>query len=152
MDGDGTIDVLSAGDYKIAWFKYYDDADGDGVSECGGDCDDTDISVFGVPVVVVGLGVDKNGAYADISWISQDPDAGPGTDYDVVTGLIGDLRVDMGYASAICLQNAQADTPYQDTRVNPSPNTGYYYMVRSRNSCGTGTYGPAELDASAPCP
>ena len=103
------------------------------------------------PDPVAGVRLAKVPGAVRVSWISQNAPAGVATSYDVATGLLADLRTS-GYAAATCLASGVLNTPYDDTRGNPAPGTGYYYFVRARDSVGPGSYGPTELDAASPCP
>lgn len=104
------------------------------------------------PVAVAGVSGSKVAGAARIAWVSQNPPAGVATSYDVVTGRLSDLRASGGYASATCLANNLANTPYDDARGNPAAGDAYYYVIRASGSTSTGPYGPAALDASSPCP
>jgi len=76
-----------------------------------------------------------------ISWNSQDATYGPATVYDLVSGSLADLRRDRGFASAGCLAEDVPDTPYEDTRSDPPPGDGYYYLVRSQQGTDEGSHG-----------
>lgn len=93
-----------------------------------------------------------------ITWMDERPQAGPGTRFDVATGLLAELHADRGFLRATCLA-AQLDA---GERVD-QPVGARWYLVRARNACGAGTYGTsargpmnyrARLDAPAttPCP
>jgi hypothetical protein len=98
--------------------------------------------VWAVPGEVAGVGVvGLSGTTAEVSWSSLDGAVGPSTVYDLVTGLLGQLRAAADYRDASCLQDGQGNSPYADTRGNPASGEGYYYLVRAQNACGTGSYG-----------
>ena len=136
-----------------------DDLDRDRTA-LGVDCNDLDASVTRAPVEVAGVRVGRSGARAQLSWTSQDPTAGRGTVYDVVTGDVAALRSSKSYSGATCLAGNRADSPYEDARTGPSVGASYYYLLRAKNSCGAATYGNARatpdprdaLDSSSPCP
>ena len=136
-----------------------DDLDRDQAA-VGTDCNDTDPGVTRGPVEVAGVRVARSAARAQLSWTSQDPTAGTGTSYDLVTGDVAALRTSKSYAGATCLAGGVLDSPYEDTRTGPSAGASYYYLLRAKNSCGTATYGNAgttpdprdALDSSSPCP
>jgi hypothetical protein len=102
------------------------------------------------------------GNSTQLAWDSQDPAAGSGTIYDIVTGIAGDLRAAPGYTNATCGLNDQADTPYVDATPDPVVGEIRYWLVRAWNGCttGGGTYGNSTeapdprdaLDAGVPCP
>jgi len=111
-----------------------------------------DVPFSQVPTAVAGVSATKVAGAVRIAWVSQNPPAGVATSYDVVSGPLSDLRATHGFGGAVCLANDVANTPYDDFRANPPAGDAYYYLVRASASAGTGTYGPAALDANAPCP
>jgi hypothetical protein len=83
--------------------------------------------------------------------------AGPGTVHDVIRGLVTQLPVGTGPAE-ICFAQGIAAATAADASV-PAASTSYWYLVRGRNACGTGTYGfrgvngsPGPERVSATCP
>jgi hypothetical protein len=130
------------------------DADGDAHIDaaCGGnDCNDADVSAWGAPVEVTNLRV-LTESPAGLSWDSQSALVGPGTPYDLVSGNLLMPGSGIAFSPASCLQSSTA-AGYSDIRPDPGPDSGYWYLVRARNSCGTGTYGSALRDTSIPaCP
>jgi len=137
------------------------DGDSDGVPNAL-DCAPADATLKHAATEAQNLDAIDLGGSTSISWDSQDALNGTGTVYDVVTGLIGDLRMTATYAAAVCAVNNDADTPFVD--LNPAPAGGAvrYWLVRAANGCnvGPGTYGNSSvmpdprdaLDAGAPCP
>jgi hypothetical protein len=168
-DCDGSVDE----ELLLTW---YADADGDGYGDLNRslqactapvgyvpnseDCDDADASAHHVPVEVPALNLVITDAGVRLSWDSQSTTAGIGTVYDIATGLQSELLADFGYQRASCLASALPINDYEDTRSAPPENDGFYYLVRARNSCGSGGYGEANtvpdardpLDTSGPCP
>ena len=67
------------------------------------------------------------------------PRPGDGTVYDLMRGGITELPVGTG-ASETCVQSSIAATEFPDSYV-PAPGETVYYLVRSVNVCGIGTYG-----------
>jgi len=123
------------------------DDDNDGVAD-GGDCAPVNAGVWGVPVEVEGVDV-QIGAQTMVSW--QEQALGPATGYEVVTGQIVEPgQVD--FAAGACLGPALGASPASDGRVGPPAGAIWYYMVKSRNICGAGTYGTPARDAHPPCP
>lgn len=116
------------------------DFDRDGTAAAA-DCNDSSPDVRALPTEIGGLVLGKVTGAIRLSWTSQDSLAGTATAYDIATGLLGDLRVSGGFAAATCLVNGLADTPYDDTRSGPAAGTGFYYLVRAENDCGSGNYG-----------
>jgi len=68
-------------------------------------------------------------------------DHGTGFVYDVASGLLADMHEDGGVFDAECLQAGIDEASYTDPRPEPTAATAYYYIIRSRNECGAGTYG-----------
>lgn len=94
-----------------------------------------------------------------LSWDSQDAKFGVDTVYDIVSGLIGELSFDKDFSRSACLVDGHPDTPYDDTRINPPEGDAYYYLVRSENAGGAGSFGDGtehpnardDLDEAPPC-
>jgi hypothetical protein len=130
------------------------DSDGDAHADpqCGGDdCNDQDGAIWSAPVEVVGVRMTADIPPA-MDWSSQAAQAGPGTVYDPVSGILQSPIGGTDFASAVCLPPAGAP-PIVDPRPDPDIGTAYWYLVRARNSCGTGTYGTPARDAAIPaCP
>ena len=126
------------------------DGDGDGWV-VGIDCDDTDPDVQTPPDEVVAVTLDEAGGTL-LQWQGS----GPGHRYDVTGGTLAELGVDGGVSSAVCLRDDEPDADWVDLRPDPAGGTGYYYLVREQNVCGTGTYGTdsalAERAPGDPCP
>jgi hypothetical protein len=105
----------------------------------------------GFPAEVGGLAVSVDSA-TSISWTGQAPDFR----YDVASGLVSALGADGGVAAATCLANDVVSSPTVDGRSDPPAGDAYYYVVRSQNACGTGSYGFATSGAEriplAACP
>jgi hypothetical protein len=149
INGDGVGNACTAGD-----------GDGDGISDAA-DCAPADPHAFAMPQEVQGLLVDA-AVGTELFWGTQHATAGAGTVYDIVRGQLSDLRLDLGYAGAICLAASEAESPLLDPETDPPSRDGRYYLVRARNTCGAGTYGEASilpgpravLDAGGapPCP
>ncbi len=125
------------------------DAHPDGV--CGGnDCNDLNPSVWSAPGEVSGLTLTIP-IPANPSWASQAAAAGPGTNYDLVSGALGP-SAGVSFPAASCLQSATATT-YSDSRSGPAAGVAYWYLARARNTCATGTYGSPGRDGGIPsCP
>jgi hypothetical protein len=129
-------------------------------SAVGVDCDEGDNSVWAVPGEAAGVALEQVVDATRVSWTSQDASAGPSSSYDVVTGLLSELRTAGNYESSSCLVNGHSDTPYDDDRPDPAVGDGYYFVLRAKNGCGTGSYGDSslspdprdDLDASGLCP
>ena len=125
------------------------DGDGDGIQNAG-DCAPADASAWASPGEVAGVSflADKE----TLSWTSQTASAGTGTVYDAVRGHLSDLPV--GGAGETCVLSG-GGTPQVVDSTMPDLETAFYYLVRGRNACGTGTYGTqtgGALRTTAACP
>jgi hypothetical protein len=89
----------------------------------------------------VGIAADKS----TISWLPLPPQPGPTPTYDVMRGNIAQWPVG-GKPGEICLVSATSATSTSDATI-PGAGTGFYYLVRGRNLCGTGTYGTTHAGA-----
>jgi hypothetical protein len=126
----------------------------------GDDCDSTDPGVWATPTIVGGLMLNTAAVPTHVSWISQDPSAGDATSYDLVRGQLSALRMSGTFEAASCLAGGLEDTPFIDGSGDPPVDDAYYFLVRARNACGTGSYGDSTLtpdprnglDGSSPCP
>jgi N-acetylneuraminic acid mutarotase len=111
------------------------DRDGDGLSTCAGDCDDSDAGVMAIPPEVNHVRwTDKD----HLSWDSTAAVSGPGAVYDVLKGDVDRLPVS-GDTMTFCTTPIVGTiwTPY-DT---PAPGHGDYYLVRAHDTCGYGPWG-----------
>jgi len=121
------------------------DARGD---EC--DCAPADPGAFALPeVTALTLAPDR----LTLTWDSAIPIGGSATVHDVLRGILAELPVGSGPSEA-CLASGTQEATATDAAV-PVQGSGYWYLVRCRNSCGLGTYG-FQRDAiertSAVCP
>ena len=120
------------------------DGDGDGVDN-NADCALADPGAFALPGEVAALVVDRTGGVTvRLTWGGLG--AGPGTVYDVVRG---DLPTTFA-----ALECGVAGTFAEDA-APPSPGAGFFFVVRGRNACGTGSYGFASSGSErigAGCP
>ncbi|MGH2669947.1 MAG: MopE-related protein, partial [bacterium] len=123
------------------------DGDGDGRTTCGGDCNDADPSAWGSPAEVSAVLIAMEPPVT-ITWASQSGSSGPGTVYDLVSGTRADLSAFDG-SMAVCVSPGGMP-PVTDDRSDPAGGQVFWYLVRARNSCGTGTYGSPALDNSIP--
>ncbi len=111
------------------------DADGDGRDNLA-DCRPDDPTVFASPGEVSGLvfAADR----LTLSWESAAPTAGSATEHQVIRGLVAELPV--GGASDTCIVAGTLASSATDSE-DPPANAAFWYLVRARNACGTGTYG-----------
>lgn len=112
------------------------ESDGDGVVDAC-DCAPADGAAFDGPSEVSGDAFPSKETY---TWASLATITGPGTVYDVARGTISQLRADGGFGAATCQSSGQATVTYSDVQTPPADDV-FYYLVRARNACGTGSYG-----------
>ena len=151
----GTFTIFDTGGRYASGFSV--DNDGDGFSECGGDCNDGNASVYpGAPEVCDGLdnncdGVIDNGAGppsrtvgvalstdTDIMWT---PTLGA-ISYDVVKGDLRLLHMSGGdFTSSLlaCLENDSPDLRSSDPAL-PAMGEAFYFLVRASGCNQNGTY------------
>ena len=113
------------------------DGDMDGIADAC-DCAPADASAFETPPEISGdrFAADKE----TLSWSSVAPLAGAGATYDVVRGSVADLRVDGGFAGAVCISDSQGMSSYTESDAPPVGEV-YYYLVRAQNVCADGSFG-----------
>jgi len=136
LEGDGDIDVLSASqsDARVVWHvneSDYSDADGDGMRD-ELDCASGDGTAFLVPREVSGA---RFRSRTELDWNGAVAGSGSGALYDVVRG-----RLSQPGTAETCLANGVAPRTLIDD-TNPDPGTGFYYLIRASNACGTGSLG-----------
>jgi hypothetical protein len=92
-------------------------------------------------------------ATTTVAWGDQSGEACSSTVYDLVSGYLYNLHADEGFTSIECFAYDLTDPSDTDDRILIGWD-GFYYLVRSHNSCGIGLYGTGreDLDASPPCP
>ena len=115
------------------------DADNDGITQCAGDCDDTNPTVFAMPAEVQDLRWLADGV--TLSWNSLAAGSGTGTAYDVVYDDLSFLV--WGYGprpSDTCMANDLHVLQVLDTSPAPMPDQIWYFLVRGQNTCGGGRY------------
>jgi len=146
------------------------DDDGDGTSECAGDCNDGNAAVHpgavevcdgfdndcnGLPddvpspIGIASLSVEQSGASANLTW----PPVAASTHYDVVRG---DLTLLLGTggnftsSTQACLADDLEATTWPSSEA-PASGRAFWYLVRPINCGGNGTYDsgdPAQAGSS----
>jgi hypothetical protein len=112
------------------------DTDLDGVADVC-DCAVLNPGAFSVPGEIVGVAFDPD--KTTLRWNSAAPAAGTETIHDVLRGVPGGFPVGSS-PSEICLSSEAPSSSKQDPSVPPA-GSGFWYLVRGKNTCGTGTYG-----------
>jgi hypothetical protein len=87
----------------------------------------------------------------DVSWAIVE---GLDVVYDVASGALSGLA-NGGTVDATCLSDDQPTASYTDLRGNPPPGDGVYYLVRTENGCGAGSWGLGSAGGERPataCP
>jgi hypothetical protein len=109
------------------------DSDNDGAGDA---CDGAplDSGVFAVPGEVEEMSFSED--KATLTWASAAPSAGYLTVHDVARGGLDAFPV----GASICLAAGVSGSSASDSAL-PAPGAGYWYLVRGRNSLGSGTYG-----------
>ena len=103
------------------------------------DCAVSDATLFSAPPECDGLRVGIEGNRDGLEWCTLDRDAGSATVYDLFTGVLRQWPVGSG-ASEACLADGLSTTSFVDPNI-PASDTGVWYLVRGRNTCGVGSYG-----------
>jgi hypothetical protein len=134
LDRDGDMDVVSAtqNDAKVSWHMNdanYVDGDHDGVRD-EVDCAPANATAFVTPREVRGL---RFRSATLLEWNSAVAGSGNGARYDVVRGTLS-------AGGETCLANDAAASSLTDA-TSPAPGTGFYFVVRASNACGTGSFG-----------
>jgi len=96
----------------------------------------------------------ENLRFSDKTTLEWDPfisALGVSPDYDVIRGTVGAFPV--GSGAETCVAPATSELTAQDSQ-DPATDQGFFYIVRGRNSCGTGTLGFGERSerTTAVCP
>lgn len=163
--GDDGAPLDSGGRYYLG--NSIDD-DGDGFTECNGDCNDLDPSIFPrAPEVCDRRDNDCDGAvdeglsgpdevgdlrFADLRLLVWSQASGgfgaAGVAYDLISGVVSP-QSGVDFSSATCLQSSDATT-FDDDRLIPGDASGYWYLVRPRNACGRSSWGNEDRDIAFP--
>jgi hypothetical protein len=101
------------------------------------DCAPSDPGALAIPTEIgaVQMADDKT----TLSWSSAASGAGAGTVHDLLRGALDELPVGGG-ASETCVASGTPDAVATDPEL-PVMGSGFWYLVRGRNSCGAGTWG-----------
>ena len=132
------------------------DVDGDGRVDCL-DCQPMDPGVWASPPAVSNIQAAFEAGSEYLVWDDAFPAAG-GDVYDIFSGRLLLLRNNPGhFSTGACFASDLFFNAWDITSAIPPAGDGFYFIVRARNTCGTGTYGSALRDQGAaasnlPCP
>jgi hypothetical protein len=124
------------------------DDDGDGLSECQGDCNDGDGSVWVTPSEVTSL-ILFHDSSTGITTLRWDPPVEPGT--SIPDGVLYDtLRSDVpddfvNPPQAVCTEFDDGKDMLSTDSKSPAPGGVFHYLIRAENACGYGPLGPDSL-------
>jgi len=110
------------------------DDDGDGLSECAGDCDDADGTAWAIPGEARGLSFASG--KTTFSW---NPPVVPGGSVSYYDSVRSSMASDF-VTGASCAETNGTDTQTIDAETPPIGGR-FFYNVRSGNSCGEGSPG-----------
>jgi hypothetical protein len=111
------------------------DADGDGIPQCAGDCDDSDDQNWSVPGEATDLVFLSDGQ--SLLWSPPATPGGISPYYDL---LRSGTAADFVTATTCIESNDGADTQALDPD-SPPPGSIYYYLACAENACGRGPAG-----------
>ncbi|HJQ98998.1 MAG TPA: hypothetical protein VJ826_11845 [Candidatus Polarisedimenticolaceae bacterium] len=103
------------------------DDDGDGLSECSGDCNDGDASIWSPPTEITGLSIQPD--KATISWNATSGGSTGPTTYTLYRSTRADL-----FVASTCPVMTPSATAATDAEI-PTAGTGFYYVVGGGNGC-----------------
>jgi len=113
------------------------DDDGDGLSECAGDCSDTDAGSWERPGrVEVMLG--SEAGQTVLAWSLPDPPGGSAQSF--VYDVVRSTDASFCFSGEECLASNQPETTAADDLI-PDPWATFFYLVRPQNACGPGPLG-----------
>ncbi|MFN7966790.1 MAG: kelch repeat-containing protein [Acidobacteriota bacterium] len=100
------------------------------------DCAASDANVFAIPPAVTGL---RWSSPTLLRWDSVVPNAGAASVHDARRGSLSEFPVGSGGTES-CLGYGITGVELTDA-TTPASGTGFWYLVRGRNSCGSGSWG-----------
>jgi hypothetical protein len=132
FDSDGTADWQDTDD------------DGDGAPDVS-DCAPLNSGAWTAPAGVAGVQA-AGSAPTILSWSDQGVDVR----YDVVSGILSEMRADGNFGRSTCESNGGAGPVWPDGRPFPFLGNGYYYLIRAENACGDGGWGGSRVVGACP--
>ena len=97
----------------------------------GDDCAPADPDAWERPGPVSNLVVDQTGA-TDLTWTAASPVGGMNLDHELIGGTLSDLH-SLGLLDATACVAGGLGTSYVDSRPDPAPGDGYFYVARGHN-------------------
>jgi len=76
--------------------------------------------------------------FTKLRWAQPSP---AGMPYDVVSGTLDDLKTGGRTMRGICIVEDTQGAHFDDTRAQPAPGEGFYYLIREQGTCAGSTYG-----------
>jgi hypothetical protein len=119
------------------------DQDGDLHSECGGDCNDADATLWGVPGEVAGL------RFVSKTTLAWNAPAAPGTSAPSRYQLARSAAKSM--TAPTCLLPDTWPGEQATDAASPAPGGVFHYLVRASTACGKGAWGHGR-DVALECP
>lgn len=113
------------------------------------DCRDDNADAWSPPPPVTSVRVEERPDATRIQWPPPEEPGAAETVFDVLAGDLETL-ISEGSLALDCLGVRVPDLSYTDSRPDPPPGAGHYYLVRSVNDCGAGPLGK-DRDADVPC-
>jgi N-acetylneuraminic acid mutarotase len=124
----------SGGNYVLALGV---DNDGDGLSECLGDCTDDEPTVFDVPAEIEHL---RWTSPDTLAWDSDAANSGTGTRYDLMYGDLADVSNFGTGAADTCMWNDLSQLQAFDVSPALAADEAWFFLVRGGNVCGNGRW------------
>ena len=126
----------------------FPDSDNDGRADCA-DCRPADPTTWAAPPEVTNVQAVLQDGGQYFLWDDLYFALGS-VMYDVFSGSLNALRQGAGdFSSGSCLYADQLNYACEVTAETPAVGDGLYFIVRGRNTCGTGAYGSSHADQTA---
>jgi len=107
----------------------------------GDDCASADPGAWAPATEVTNLIV-ATGSPTLLTWDEEATATGPGVVYDAVGGTLSALRASgLNTTTTSCLSGSLTTNSDTDSRPDPPPGDGYFYLARARNVCASGGFG-----------
>lgn len=134
---DGDVCTADSCNSIAGCVQVFQDADSDTVCDAQ-EFAPTDSGAFAIPGEITGLAFAAD--TITMSWDSAVPGSGMSTVHDVLRGILNEFPIGSAGSSENCLAPGISAATATDSGPLGS-NHGFWYLVRGRNVCGSGTYG-----------